>query len=251
MKVDSFRSVRSLAAGMLAVALLFVAPSAGAMPAVTEEGLVMTVSGAASRLLVNDEAVLAYAVEARRPDAAAANEAVTTAAAGAVKALEALGAGIEVRTADFSTWAVTTRPKEGEAARVEAWASRETIRVTVRDLRRLPDVMSAAGGTMQLDGVTFSVSRGVREAARNELLAEAIRNAADRAVTAAKALGLDEGNVRIEGITTGGTAGPSPRFYAQPQALMARSKADANAGALAAGSAETTVDVTVSVRIRP
>lgn len=251
MNADSFRSVRRLSAGMLSAALLFAAASAGAMPAVTQEGLVMTVSGEASRHLVNDEAVLTYAVEARRADAAAANDAVTAAAADAVTALEALGAGVEVRTEDFSTWAVMTRPKEGEAARVEAWAARETIRVTVRDLKRLPGVMQAAGNAMQLDGVTFSVSRGVREAARNELLAEAIRNAADRAVIAAKALGLGERNVRIEGVTTGGAAGPAPRFYAQPQALMARSKADANAGALAAGSAETTVSVTVSVRIRP
>lgn len=239
---------RTAIAGVFLTALLPL--GAQAMPTVAPEGLVMTVSGEATRLLSNDEATLTYMVEVTRQEAAEANDAVTAAAAKAVEALKRLE--VEVRTTDFSTWAQKTRPREGEASQVTGWTSRETLQVKVRDLSRLPEVMAAAGETMQLDGITFSVSRKVRQTTQDELLAEAIQHGANRAVVAARALGLDEKNVHIEGISTGGTSGPSPRYYAQPQALMARAKmADSNAGALAAGTAETTVVVTLTVRIRP
>lgn len=242
---------RSLIAGaFVSVLLPLSSQEALAMPDVVSQGLVMNLSGEATRLLENDEATLTYTVEVTRQEAAEANDAVTVAAAQAVEALKRLQ--VDVRTTDFSTWPQKTRPREGEVAQISGWTSRETLRVTVRDLSHLQKVMTAAGETMQLDGVTFSVSRQVRQAAQDELLAEAIQNAAERAVVAARALGLDEKNVHIEAIMTGGASGPSPRYYAQPQALMARAKTlDSNAGALAAGTAETTVTVTLTARIQP
>ena len=82
-----------------------------------------------------------------------------------------------------------TRAKEGETSEIAAWGARQTLRVTVRDLKLASAVMSAAGKSMNYDGVTFSVSRAVREAAQDELLAEAVKRATERAVTAAQALG--------------------------------------------------------------
>lgn len=144
-----------------------------------------------------------------------------------------------------------TRAKEGETSEIAAWGARQTLRVTVRDLKLASAVMSAAGKSMNYDGVTFSVSRAVREAAQDELLAEAVKRATERAVTAAQALGLEEKNVRIEGIQVSGAAGPSPRYYAQPMMMRAAAANDSAEAVVSAGSADTALTVSLTVRITP
>ena len=104
---------------------------------------------------------------------------------------------------------------------------------------------------MKFDGVSFSVSRPVRQAATDALLSEAIRNASDRAVIAAKSLGLGEKNVRIEGIQVSGASGPAPRYYAQPQVLMARASMNDAAPVVSSGTADVALTVTLTVRITP
>ena len=166
-------------------------------------------------------------------------------------AINAPAGQVEVQTADFSTWPVRTRAKEGETSEIAAWGARQTLRVTVRDLKLASAVMSAAGKSMNYDGVTFSVSRAVREAAQDELLAEAVKRATERAVTAAQALGLEEKNVRIEGIQVSGAAGPSPRYYAQPMMMRAAAANDSAEAVVSAGSADTALTVSLTVRITP
>lgn len=238
-------------AACAAAAAAAMAAPAWAMPRVADAGVVMTVSGEASKLLANDEAQFTFSVETQQAEAARASDEVVRAGNAAQAALKAFGDKVEVRTADFSTWPVRTRAKEGEIQRIEAWGARQTLRVTVRDLKLASDVMTAAGRTMNYDGVSFSVSRPVREAAQDELLAEAVRKASERAVIAARALGLDEKNVRIEGMQVAGVAGPSPRYYAQPVMMRAAVANDSAAPAVSAGSADTTLSVTLTVRIVP
>ena len=144
-----------------------------------------------------------------------------------------------------------TKAKEGEVSQIGAWSAKQSIRVTVRDIALSSKVMEAAGKTMKFDGVAFSVSRPVRQAATDALLSEAIRNASDRAVIAAKSLGLGEKNVRIEGIQVSGASGPSPRYYAQPQMLMARAAMNDAAPVVSSGTADVALTVTLTVRIIP
>lgn len=243
-----FQAMAACAAAGLALAMPL---SADALPRVADGGLVMTVSGEASQQFANDEAVMIFTAEVQKPEAAEAADAVSKAGNAALNALKAFGSRVDVQTADFSTWPVRTRAKEGEISEIGAWGARQTIRVTVRDLSIASDVMAAAGKTMSYDGVTFSVSRPVREAAHNALLAEAVKSAAGRAVIAAEALGLTEKNVRIEGIQVSGTAGPSPRYYAQPMLMRSAAVNEAAAPAVSAGSADATLSVSVTVRIVP
>ena len=208
-----------------AAALTLAAPLSGyAMPRVADAGLVMTVTGEANRLLANDQAVITFTAEAQRPQAQDASD-------------EIIKAG--------------NAAKEGETSEIAAWGARQTLRVTVRDLKLASAVMSAAGKSMNYDGVTFSVSRAVREAAQDELLAEAVKRATERAVTAAQALGLEEKNVRIEGIQVSGAAGPSPRYYAQPMMMRAAAANDSAEAVVSAGSADTALTVSLTVRITP
>lgn len=214
-----------------AAALTLAAPLSGyAMPRVADAGLVMTVTGEANRLLANDQAVITFTAEAQRPQAQDASDEIIKAGNAAIAALNAINAPagqVEVQTADFSTWPVRTRAKEGETSEIAAWGARQTLRVT------------------------FSVSRAVREAAQDELLAEAVKRATERAVTAAQALGLEEKNVRIEGIQVSGAAGPSPRYYAQPMMMRAAAANDSAEAVVSAGSADTALTVSLTVRITP
>ena len=242
---------RALAAAACAALLTGAALPAAAMPKVAEAGLVMNVAGEASRTLPNDEAQLTFSVEARSADSASASDKVVKAGNAALEALKVFGDKVDVKTTDFSTWPVMTRAKEGETSVIGAWAAKQSIRVTVKDVALASKVMQAAGATMTFDGVAFSVSRAVRQRANDELLAEAIKNASDRAVIAAKALGLGEKNVRIEAIESSGSSGPAPRYYAQPQVLMACAARVNDEPAVSSGTADLTLTVSLTVRIMP
>ena len=78
-----------------------------------------------------------------------------------------------------------------------------------------------------------------------------MKRATERAVTAAQALGLEEKNVRIEGIQVSGAAGPSPRYYAQPMMMRAAAANDSAEAVVSAGSADTALTVSLTVRITP
>ena len=119
-----------------AAALALAAPLSGyAMPRVADAGLAMTVTGEANRLLANDQAVITFTAEAQRPQAQDASDEIIKAGNAAIAALNAINAPagqVEVQTADFSTWPVRTRAKEGETSEIAAWGARQTLRVTVR-----------------------------------------------------------------------------------------------------------------------
>ncbi|MDO5532287.1 SIMPL domain-containing protein [Sutterella sp.] len=245
---------KCLAAAAVTAALAgFASEGALAMPRVAEAGLVMNLSGEATRTLTNDLAQLTFSIERRGKDSSAVTEEVVRAGNAAQEALKALGDKVEVKTTDFSTWPVMTRAKEGESSKISEWGVKQSIRVTVRDVKLASKVMEAAGRTMNFNGVTFSVSRPVRQATTDALLAEAIKNAGERAVIAAEALGLSEKNVRIEGIQVSGASGPAPRYYAQP--AMAKNRLAAAADSLApevsSGTADVSLSVTLTVRIMP
>lgn len=249
-KSAATRTILAAALSTGALALGF-SDAAIAMSRVAEAGLVMNVVGEASKTLPNDEASLTFSIEAQTKDSAAATEEVVKAGNAAIEALKVFGDKVDVRTTDFSTWPVMTKAKEGEVSQIGAWSARQSIRVTVRDIALSSRVMEAAGKTMKFDGVSFSVSRPVRQAATDALLSEAIRNASDRAVIAAKSLGLGEKNVRIEGIQVSGASGPAPRYYAQPQVLMARASMNDVAPVVSSGTADVALTVTLTVRITP
>ncbi len=237
-----------LAAVFAASALL--SSPACAVPAAAEAGAVMTLSAEASRIVPNDFATVTFTTESQKPTAAEAAEDVAKAGNAALAAFKALGSAVEAQTIDLSTWPVYREAKEGEVRTPGAWRVRQAIRVTVRDLSQLPEALSAGGAAMDYDGIQFGISRESREAAEDELLAEAIRKAGARASAAAQAIGLDEKHVKIESLSTS-ASGPSVRYLALPAANGLSRSAAAAAPAVSAGTGEVTVRVQMTVRIKP
>ena len=158
-----------------------------AAPQLQPQGVVVTLSGEATKTVANDEALITFTVERRAATPEAVTEEVVTAGNKGLAALAKWDKNtVVVETSDFSTWPVYTRAREGEASMIGGWSARQTIRVTVRDVTKVSDVMKGAAETMQYDGITFRVSEASKKAAETELLDAALNDAKRRAGVIAK-----------------------------------------------------------------
>lgn len=241
----------TMTAAAAAAAMLF-AGAVWAMPAASDKGAEMTVSGSAVETLKNDQATLIFSVDVQKSDAAEAAAQAAKASNAALKALKALDPKrVVVETTGLSTSPVYRAAEPGEVAGVGAWRVRESVSVKVSDVMYVPEVMKAAG-SMHYDGITYSISRDARRAAEDRLLSEAMKDAGNRAVLAAQSLGLGEENVRIESISIGSSGTPSPRYYAASRMVNAAAKAvAADAIEVSAGEGDVMMSVTLKVRITP
>ena len=156
---------------------------ASAAPVLAEGQNPMTVpvqismQGEASMTVANDEAVILFSAESRRPDAVSASNDAAKRGNAAIEALKRFSDKIDVGTTGLSTNPVYTRAKEGEVSEIGAWEARETLRVTVRDVSVVSDVLAAVVGHMNYEGITFRVSDKAERAQRDELLKAAVADA--------------------------------------------------------------------------
>ena len=130
----------------------------------------ISMQGEASMTVANDEAVILFSAESRRPDAVSASNDAAKRGNAAIEALKRFSDKIDVGTTGLSTNPVYTRAKEGEVSEIGAWEARETLRVTVRDVSVVSDVLAAVVGHMNYEGITFRVSDKAERAQRDELL---------------------------------------------------------------------------------
>lgn len=134
----------------------------------------ISMQGEASMTVANDEAVILFSAESRRPDAVSASNDAAKRGNAAIEALKRFSDKIDVGTTGLSTNPVYTRAKEGEVSEIGAWEARETLRVTVRDVSVVSDVLAAVVGHMNYEGITFRVSDKAERAQRDELLKAAV-----------------------------------------------------------------------------
>ena len=128
----------------------------------------ISMQGEASMTVANDEAVILFSAESRRPDAVSASNDAAKRGNAAIEALKRFSDKIDVGTTGLSTNPVYTRAKEGEVSEIGAWEARETLRVTVRDVSVVSDVLAAVVGHMNYEGITFRVSDKAERAQRAE-----------------------------------------------------------------------------------
>lgn len=243
------KNIKQVVAGAL---IATAAGGALAAPLVADAGMSVTLTGEASMTVPNDEAFITFTAEEVAAKAPIAMDVVTKRGNAAQAALKPFGDKITVETADFSTWPVYTRAKEGEVASIGAWGARQTVRVTVKDVKSVSDVMQAAAEHMNYDGITFRISEGAQKAQKEVLLAAAIDDALRQAGVIAEKLGLAAENVRIEKLAVHGRSGGQVRYYAAPMMKAnALESARAAAPAVSAGTSDVSLSVGVDVRIRP
>ena len=217
----------------------------------------ISMQGEASMTVANDEAVILFSAESRRPDAVSASNDAAKRGNAAIEALKRFSDKIDVGTTGLSTNPVYTRAKEGEVSEIGAWEARETLRVTVRDVSVVSDVLAAVVGHMNYEGITFRVSDKAERAQRDELLKAAVADALRQAGIVAESIGRKSSDVSVASVRIGSHSAGGPRYYAAP--MMKAERASANvAPAVIAGTAEVSLTVTVEaqpplsrVRLKP
>jgi uncharacterized protein YggE len=236
-----------------AAALALAAAGAPALAADScDDGVRVTVRGEASQTIANDEATVTFSAEEQKDKAADAIAAATKRGNAAQDALKKFGDRIEVKTADFSTWPVYTRPKEGEAAKVAAWGARETLQVKVKDVKAVSEVMAAVAEHLNYDGVTFTLSRKAQKAQGDALLREAVGDAMRQVRVMAESIGRKGSDVRVVSMSVNHRSGGTPRYYAAARnsTVLAASAKSAPVPQVSAGSSEVTLSVSLEARIK-
>lgn len=170
----------------------------------------VTVSAAATATVEPDMAVVATGIVS---DAPTAREALTRNSSGMEKLIGTLKAlGIDAK--DISTFGFQVDPqyanhRDGKASTIAGYRVVNQVRVTVRDLKRLGEVLDQAvsAGANQASGIEFQVS--TEETLRDNARREAIATARRRGELYASAAGAELGKVMTIH-EDGGTMGPRP-----------------------------------------
>lgn len=242
-----------LVACLSAVCVAAAAPSVHAAENAAEKAAMtapvqITMQGEASMTVANDEAVITFAAENRQSDAAAASNEVVARGNAAIEALKRFADKVDVRTTGLSTHPVYTRAKEGEVSQIGAWEARETLRVTVRDVKAVSEVLGAVVPHMNYEGVTFRVSEKAERAQRDELLKAAVADALRQAGVVAESIGRKLADVSVAAVRIGSHNAGGPRYYAAPMVKAERAGGNI-APAVSAGTTEVSLSVTLDAEL--
>lgn len=213
-------------------------------PADTRRGTRVNVVGDAVVQAQPDTAILTISVvtQARRAiDAQQQNATKSEAVMQALKA--AAGAGAEVKTSGYTVQPMRVY-KEGQPPTITGYEVRNTVTVTLSDLKRLGNAIDAASqsGANDISGISFTLKQD--RAARERALTEATREAMNKAQVIAQALGGRV--VRVVEVQEEGFHRPPVPVY-QAEAFMA--KRDSAATPIEVGSLDITSRVQLIVEV--
>lgn len=158
----------------------------------------------ASREVQNDLMTANLYAEASDPSAAKVADQLNRVTAEALKT-----AGVEKAVKARSGYS-QTYPVNDRNGKVTGWRGRSEIRLESKDTRAMAALIGRLQSSMQLSGVSFSVSPELRRQVENELINEAVAAFKSRADIAAKAIGGRTFKIRRIGLNAGG-GGPVPR----------------------------------------
>lgn len=165
-----------------------------------------------AREVQNDLMNASLYAEASDPSAAKVADQLNRIAADALKA-----AG-EFKTVRARSGYAHTYPVYDRANKLTGWRGRTEIRLESKDTQAVAALVGKLQSTMQLGGVSFTVSPELRRQTEDELINEAVAAFRARADIAAKAIGGRTYKIRRIGLNTGGLP-PVPRPMAASRAM--------------------------------
>ncbi len=125
-------------------------------------------------------------------------------------AAEALKAAGEYKTVKARSGHAQTYPVYDRANKLTGWRGRTEVRLESKDVQAMATLIGRLQSTMQLGGISFTVSPELRRQTENELITDGVAAFRARADIATKALGGRSYKIRRIGLNTGGF-GPGPR----------------------------------------
>ena len=194
----------------------------------------------ASREVQNDLMHATLYAEASDPSAARVADQLNRVTAEALKTAATVGA-VKARSGAAQTFPVYDR-----AGKLTSWRGRSEIRLEAKDTGAMAALIGRLQSSMQLSGVTFSVSPELRRQAENELINEAVAAFKGRADIAAKAIGGRTYKIRRIGLNTAGMQ-PPPRPMAM-RAMQAQA-AEVSTPSFEAGTSMITVTASGTVEV--
>lgn len=227
--------------------------AANTMPQPVKEGLEVNLTGEASQLVANDRAELRFFAKVDAEDAKAASRAVierTNKALDTLKARDLKTALESIETTDLSVMPRYTATTETNAAKIDRWEATSRVVVRVKSLDRVSDVMEALGGTLDFEGVGFSISSEKRRTLEGELLSQATQALTAKLAKLAQTLGVSSDRVKLKKLDTEMGFPGGIRYYAMPRMMKNVRAADA-APQVEAGSSEVTVRVSGQALLMP
>ncbi|HEX2271804.1 MAG TPA: SIMPL domain-containing protein [Pyrinomonadaceae bacterium] len=206
-----------------------------ANPNDNRRGTRVTVTGDAVVQAQPDTAILMISVVTQGRRALDAQQENATKTDAVVQALKtASGTGAEVKTSGYSVQPMRVY-RENQPPTISGYEVRNTVTVTMSDLKKLGNVIDVASqtGANDISGISFTLRQD--KAAREQALADATREAMTKAETLARALGKRV--VRVVEVQEEGFQRPPVPVY-QAEAFMA--KRDSVATPIEVGSLDIT-----------
>lgn len=216
---------------------------------VAAKAIQMTMEGEARMTVPNDEAIVVLTAQSQQKDVNAATDEVLRRGDVVTKALKALGSNVVVETTGLSTQPVYTRAKEGEVSEIGAWQARQTLRVTVRDVKLVSKVLSAAGDDMTYDGIQFRVSDCAQNAQQDALIRQAVSDAMRQAHVVAQSIGRKASELEVTNIRVGSVSDGGRRYYAAPMLASESASTHRAVPQVSAGTAEMSLTVVLQAEL--
>jgi predicted secreted protein len=229
----NYRSFLALAAGLVA-ATAFAQPQAEP-PRYNEVELQAEVS----REIQNDLMLASVQAEANDASAATVADQLNRLTADALKTAGGF------RTVKARSGFNQTFPVHDRNGRLTGWRGRAEIRLESKDFAAMASLIGKLQSSLQLGGVTFTVSPELRRQTENDLITEAVAAFRSRADIASKAIGGRSYRIRRIAISTGGMF-PPPR----PMAAQARAAAPAEVTPATFEGGTSTVQVSANGSIQ-
>jgi predicted secreted protein len=147
------------------------------------------------------------------------------------------------RDVRYQTAQYSTRPVYANGRRIVGWTARQSLRLESDDAESLSELLGELQDRVAIQSVNYDVSKAARDAAEEELMAEALQQFNRRAELVARELGRDGFRiVRINIGTSGG--GPVPIQFRERLAT-----ADVAAPPIEAGVRTLTVSVNGTIEL--
>lgn len=206
------------------------------------------VAGTGSVEVQPDRASVAFAVETRSADASGASQGNADAMDAVLRALRGASlAGLELETFGYSLRPEYAQSGDRQSREIVAYITSNNVRATVTDVDLVGRIIDTAigAGANRVAGISFEASD--TEAARNDAMAQAVREATAEARIIAETLGYRLGPP-LE--VNGGAQRPAPFFVLEP-GLQAANRVQAAPTPIEAGAQTITANVSIRFALGP